>query len=93
MIEFSFEISNPWSNLYKVLKIFHGKITKNKYWELTITRSSHIISLGVSVTARRDHAGFRVHLALLSLAIELNIYDHRHWDLLTNNWSKHNDFY
>ncbi len=65
-----------------------GSITKNKHWDLQLTRyKPDYLGLRLDTCWRgRDHAGFSVELILFGYNFHANIYDSRHWDYKTNSW-------
>ena len=91
MIYFNFTLRNPFSkNKFRAYKSWGGSITKNKSWEFEIYKHSYTL-IGLEVDAKftgDDHAGFLLSLNILGIEISFNIYDNRHWDDITNNWSK-----
>lgn len=89
MINFSFNIRNPWSNFFKVGYVCSNNLTKHKFWELQAMRTSDIVCFNLSFTVKQDHAGFNLEIGLFSFNINLAIYDHRHWDDKTKNWVKY----
>ena len=63
--------------------LLHGKIYKNKYWELDIYKSLQIISIfyfSTFWTIKGDHCGFNLNIEFLNYAIDIKIYDNRHWN-------------
>jgi len=59
---------------------------QHKHWTFTLLRTSDLVEVSAKYTWRRDHAGLTVALSLLSWSLELEIYDHRHWDHNTGQW-------
>lgn len=76
---------------------FHGKISKNKYWEIQCefpTKLSDWFRFEIELNSKCDHAGFRFEFELLKLFyFHLWIYDHRHWDYDNNKWEVYDDDY
>jgi hypothetical protein len=88
MIHLNLEISNPWSNYFKIGRVFTGSITKNKFWELQFMRTHDILCAKLDFTTGQDHAGFNIELGLLSFSAAFTVYDHRHWNYLSKDWEK-----
>lgn len=87
MINLRFNISNPWSNRWGIVKVTHGKLPwPNKFWEFQIDKTNDILGFEFRVTKRTDHAGIWLCLALAGFEMIFNIYDSRHWDEKTNEW-------
>jgi hypothetical protein len=90
MIHINFSINNPWRwPKFHHSGNIHGKITKNKSWELEYYRCSNIVEFNFNFTVRQDHAGCELTLGLLGNNIHANIYDRRHWDNETNSWKEY----
>ena len=86
MINFIFEIVNPFSNKFSGLFIKHGRLTKVKSWELNVYRTNTIFLVAFDFSIKRDHAGGKVRLGAVGLEIEFQIYDSRHWDYQFGRW-------
>ena len=87
MINLRFNISNPWSRRWGIVKVWHGKLPwANKFWELQIDKTDDIIGLEFKVTVRTSHAGIWFSLALAGFEIVFNAYDNRHWDDVEQQW-------
>jgi hypothetical protein len=67
----------------------HGKIYKNKYWELEtyLTTFISIFYFSINWSIKGDHAGFSINIEIFKWAFSFKIYDNRHW-----NWNE-NRFY
>lgn len=91
MIDFSFNISNPWSNRWGILWNKSKFISKNKAVEFNGYRTNHIIGIDFNFRPTGDHGGARIMLGLLGYDIELHFYDTRHWDHKTNTWEVYNE--
>lgn len=88
MISLNFNISNPWSDRWKILWSKNGLITKHKAWEFNGYQTHHIIEIDFEVALKGHHACFpRITLGLFGYTVELQIYDCRHWDYKENTWS------
>ena len=86
MINFIFEIVNPFSNKFSGLFIKRGRLTQVKSWELNAYRTNTIFLIGLNFTIKRDHAGGKVRLGAMGFEVEFQIYDARHWDPQLNRW-------
>ena len=92
MIRINFNIDNPWKwPSFSHLGNVHGRITKNKMWELEHYRCSNLIEFELNFTTRRDHAGLEFTVGLLGYNIHANVYDRRHWNTDTNSWMNYED--
>ena len=90
MIDFNFNITNPWSNRFVgVWSKSYKTWFKRKYIELEVYKDTNIISFMIRVTTRQDHAGLRMELGLVGYSVNLNFYDTRHWDYEHNKWVTH----
>ena len=91
MINFSFNVRNPWGRdlpmhdyVYK-----HKTLSKNKSFELQISRCStyNLFRLFVDFSWRgEDHAGPTLEVELGRYFFNAKIYDHRHWDYKKGTW-------
>lgn len=93
MIAVTFSLQNPyfksWRD-FKNIRNWHGYLPfENKYWEFEVLRSGALIEFDFTVRTRCDHAGTTLGLGLFNYAVNLTVYDNRHWDHETNNWSTH----
>ena len=86
MINFIFEIVNPFSSRFSGLFNKGGQIGRIKAWELNAYRTNTIFLVSSSLTVKGDHAGFKLHVGVLSFELELRIYDIRHWDWKNDRW-------
>lgn len=90
MIYFSFRLANPFvirddDYLHTISK--HGRLTKNKFWEIEFHKSSDtIINFGIDLSFRRSHSGFNIWFGLLGYWGSFEIYDRRHWNSKNNCW-------
>lgn len=92
MINFNFNIRNPWSSKWQSYRCFHGLTPfEHKFWELQFYRSNDVLDLNFQITTRQSHGGVRLGLGLLSFNCEFQFYDNRHWDYETNTWEKHDE--
>jgi hypothetical protein len=91
MIRFAFSIKNIWAKdlPHKDYFYFHKQITKTKSFETQIYRSGsyNIFKLSLDTSWRGDdHAGPSLEIELGKYYINLEIYDHRHWDYEKGTW-------
>jgi hypothetical protein len=90
MIEFNFEIENPYysANDFKNIWDKSGQLTENKAWELQLYKNSDcIVGLGFRFSFRgRDHAGLQINLGLLGYRFDMMVYDIRHWNHAIDSW-------
>lgn len=92
MINFTFNISNPWSTRWSMIKAWHGSTPiKHKYWEIQLNKTNSLVSFDLQFNIRQDHAGFFINAALIGYEVMFNIYDHRHWDHKNNRWETEGD--
>ena len=87
MIEFAFNLSNPfsrreWSSLFCKCK----SLTKNKVAEVQVSRSNVLFNTTLRWSMNSDHAGINLQLGIISYEIEMQIYDSRHWDYQNRCW-------
>jgi hypothetical protein len=91
MIWLHFQIDNPFSERWQVLKAWSGRLTKNKCWELNWYATHQLVELQSHLTFTGDHAGFLLLIGLFHRTIEFQIYDRRHWDYFKNDWESDAD--
>ena len=93
MININFGISNPWyKEDFKTIFYRTGSITKNKQWEIQITRYSfNIFDFSFDWTHRTDHAGVKLEFSLVGLSLHLQMYDRRHWDYENKTWEAYDE--
>ena len=92
MINFSFNLFNPFSNRFKTVYAKCGKTwMPHKFWEFNVYKDNSIIRLILEFTIRTDHAGFTLEIALLGWLIEFKFYDSRHWDHTNNCWETYEE--
>jgi hypothetical protein len=71
------------------VKTFSQQLTKNKSIEFNLYKTGTILGIEFDLTTRQDHAGLRLMLGLLSWQVELQVYDARHWNSLTEDWENY----
>lgn len=86
MINFSFSIDNPWSDRWSTIWCKNGLLPKHKAWEFYVYRTHQIIDAELRLTFKGDHAGLLTLFGLFGYALEISIYDTRHWDYENNCW-------
>jgi hypothetical protein len=86
MIHFSFSIRNPFYKKHSSLFYKNGSITQHKKYEFEINRNSSLLGFEFSLNAMQDHAGLNLSVCLLTVELNFQIYDCRHWNHLTNSW-------
>lgn len=87
MISLQFNIKNPWSKRWSMIRCWHGSTpVKHKYWEVQFNKTNDLISFDLQFNIRQDHAGFFINAGLLGYDAMFNIYDHRHWNEEKGYW-------
>lgn len=86
MINFSFSIENPWSDRWNTIWFKSGLLPKHKAWEFNGYRTNLIFTKEIHLKFKGDHAGLHTMFGLFGYAVELNLYDTRHWDWENNKW-------
>ena len=92
MIHLSFSLNNPFVRpVFKLLFVRYFNF-KYKTFEAQIYKdSADLIALNINYTIRGDHAGITLGVGLFGYRFDINVYDNRHWDYVTNDWMKHNE--
>lgn len=88
MISIHLSITNPWyTENFQNLFNRSGLISKHKAWEFEVTRYSYdVAKISFCWSARSDHSGPKLELALLGYEVSFQIYDTRHWNYETGAW-------
>lgn len=94
MIFFKFMIDNPWHRPCKDGKGHDYywkdiKLTKNKNFEIQISKFSNrdILDIGVDLRWQgSDHAGPELDINVLGYMFNVKIYDSRHWNYKEGRW-------
>lgn len=87
MINFSFDLRNPWSRRWKnVINRSFKTPFANKFLEVELIEDNTILSFTFQLTARTDHGGLSMGLGFLSYSISFNFYDNRHWNKDTGHY-------
>lgn len=92
MLYFNFFIRSKSKKKFELLCFKSGELSEHKFWEFEIIRNPDYlfnVMLDVSLSGS-DHAGILFRLGLLHYEMDVNIYDHRHWDPDTNDWENKN---
>ena len=80
MINFSVNLSNPWSKRWQNIWSRSYKTPfKNKFLELEVFKDSGIICFTFRLSTRQSHGGVSMELGLLGYSFSFNFYDNRHW--------------
>jgi len=81
MINFSFNLTNPWSDRFNnVWSRSYATPFKNKFIELEVYKDTSIVSFMFRLSTRQSHAGLDIDVGLLGYSFNFNFYDSRHWD-------------
>jgi hypothetical protein len=89
MINFNFNLSNPWSRRWDILWSKSCVVSTTKAVEFNGYRTNSVISVDFSLSFRSDHAGLRLMLGLFGYEAELHFYDTRHWNSEIADWAKY----
>jgi hypothetical protein len=87
-IRFKFDIELPYFfNYFTTIFYRYRCLTKNKVGDVQLTLMNNLAT-GISIyqNIHCDHAQICLRISILGLAIELKIYDTRHWDDEKNSW-------
>jgi hypothetical protein len=92
MISINFNLSNPWSKVWKNLwsRVYDTPF-KNKFIELEIIRDTTIVSFNFRLTTRQSHGGLYMELGLLGYNFSFNFYDNRHWNYEDGRYFKYSE--
>ncbi len=89
-----FNILNPFKSLAQNFWMYtwywDKKISTYKWFEIQIfVDINHLFEFEFDLRLRgRDHAGISIEFVIFCLALNLKIYDQRHWDHQINDWEK-----
>lgn len=100
MIFFKLVVDNPWfkpSKYFESRDYFYrdGSFTKNKHWELQISRweTCRLADLDLDLRWRgHDHAGPSFEIELFGYMFAAKIYDARHWNHEEGRWYTDEDY-
>lgn len=92
MIHFGFSISNPWAKAkFEPIWTVTKPISKNKFMEFELYKLHTIFEFGFTLTHRTDHAGVSIDFGMLGLTASIGLFDHRHWNRVTNKWYEYEE--
>lgn len=80
MIDFSFRLSNPFSDRWATLYYKDGLLGKHKAAEIQVFKDNTIISFAFRFTTRTDHAGAGLDIGLFGYSVTMGYHDTRHWN-------------
>ena len=88
MIDTYFEFTIPnqkWKTIYET----SGKTPiPHKFWEFNVYRDNVIFGFRFQLSTQTDHAGLFLNLTLFRFTAEFQLYDHRHWNDVSNDWEE-----
>lgn len=87
MINFIFELQNPFCRRWATVFYKGILIGANKSVELQVEKDSTIVIFGLQITTRRDHAGIDLTVGLFGYSAMLSCHDTRHWNSEENRYS------
>ena len=81
MINFSFDLSNPWCNRWdNIWNKVYPTPHPSKYIELEVFKDNTIVSFMFRLSTRQSHAGLMIDVGLLGYTFSFQFYDIRHWN-------------
>ena len=85
MINFNLRIDWPWSTRWRTLFCEHGLLfSATKAWEFNGYATHQVVDFNFELRQGKiDHPGLFLMIGLFGYALELSVYDTRHWD---NQW-------
>lgn len=86
MINFNFNIRNPYSQQFKNLWCKMWGVNLHKYIELEVYKDSSLLYINFNWTIRQSHAGLDIELGLLGYCVHFTFYDNRHWNYEEGRW-------
>ena len=88
MINIHFNITNPFiTEKFYNLFCTDMQLTGNKSLEVEVLfYSKDLLKLQFSWTINTDHAGVNIAFGIFGYSLNINFYDHRHWDEDNNDW-------
>jgi len=94
MINFNFNIRNPWSKSFKNFwcKNYKTPFT-NKFIELEFYRDNSFVSANLNLTLRQSHSGLDLEFGLFGFCVHFMFYDNRHWDQEKDEWERYDQDY
>jgi hypothetical protein len=81
MINFNFNLTNPFSNRWRIMFCKSGLLDNHKAWEFNGYQTHHIVDINFNLSVTGDHPGVSIMLGLFGYSLELSGYDTRHEDM------------
>jgi hypothetical protein len=78
------------NNISKTIWFINCHLTENKSLEIQwgkFDECEDILDFTLEWSRKRDHAGFRWHNMILGYHFIVTVYDNRHWDYKSQEWS------
>jgi hypothetical protein len=82
VINFNLNISNPWSNRWRIMFCKFGPIGQYKAWEFNGYCTHQLIEIDFRLAVKGDHPGMFVTFGLFGYSLEFSLYDTRHGDMI-----------
>lgn len=89
MINFNFNLYNPFSNRWDIIWTKSKLLTQHKTIEFNGYKTNSILQINFTLSSRCDHAGVNLMVGLFGYIVELHFYDTRHWDNINNCWGRY----
>ena len=86
MIHWAISITNPWSQRFRLIRTWWGRMGWHKGWEFATYATNDILRAEFRWQIRCNHAGINLELGLLGFAMELSFCDSRHWNDVKGHW-------
>jgi hypothetical protein len=80
MINFSFRISNPFNNEFKIIWHKFAKFNDKFGWESQLNKCNVLASFNFEIRTNCDHAGVHLSTGLLGFETSIDIYSFAHKD-------------
>ena len=80
MINFNFELRNPFSNRFDTLYYKDAEFENNKFGEIQVMKDTNIVMFQVRFSTRCDHAGMELGIGLLGYSVRIQYCNTRHWN-------------
>jgi len=80
MINFSFRLSNPFSDRWDTVYHKSALLGKHTGAEIQVIKDNTIVDFDFRWTTRQDHAGIMLELGLFGYSVILHYYETRHWN-------------
>ena len=78
--------------IYEFIRFKLNIITDTAYFDFYFSILGDIFKFNLCWSRKTDHAGFEIGLDILSLMINFNIYDGRHWDHDNDCWEDYTSY-